>query len=174
MDFVNQAYAQLVELLRSMSPGTRLATALLLVIVVVSVAYLFQYNVAGGDEFLLGGRPFSASELTAIEAAFAKAGLGKSQIVGNSIRIPRGKKELYLAALADGNALPADFYRYLDDAVNKDSPWASAKSLEMRRWNAKQKEISLIIGKMKGIETATVQYDEETKRGLVQSKQKTA
>jgi flagellar M-ring protein FliF len=174
MDFITQAYAQLVELLRSMSPGTRLATALLLVVVVVSVAYLFQYNVAGGDEFLLGGRPFSASELTAIEAAFAKAGLGKSQIVGSTIRIPRGKKELYLAALADGNALPADFYKYLDDAVNKDSPWASKQSLDMRRWNAKQKEISLIIGKMKGIESATVQYDEETKRGLVQTKQKTA
>src|SRR5262245_37874372 len=128
MDFITQAYAQLVELIRSMSPGTRVATALLLVVVVLSVAYLFQYNVAGGDEFLLGGRPFSASELTAIEAAFAKAGLGKSQVVGSTIRIPRGKKELYLAALADGNALPADFYKYLDDAVNKDSPWASKQA----------------------------------------------
>src|SRR3954453_509328 len=152
MDFVNQAYAQLVELMRSMSVGTRIATALLLALVVVSLAYLFQYQVAGGDEFLLGGRAFSASELTAIEAAFAKGNLGKSQIVGSQIRIPRGKKELYLAALADGNALPADFYKYLDDAVNKDSPWASAKSLEMRRWNAKQKQISLIILKKKGIE----------------------
>src|SRR5439155_11193657 len=104
MDFVNQAYAQLVELLRSMSPGTRIATALLFVLVVVSLAYLFQYNIAGGDELLFGGRAFSASELTAIEAAFAKASLGKSQIVGSQVRIPRGKKELYLAALADGNA----------------------------------------------------------------------
>src|SRR5262245_31328024 len=174
MDFVNQAYGQLAELVRSMSVGTRIATVLLLVAVAVSLAWLFQYQVAGGDEYLLGGRPFTQSELTAIETAFAKAGLGKSQVVGSQIRIPRGQKEAYLAALADGNALPADFYKYLDDAIAADSPFASAKSLEMRRWNAKQKELSLIIGRMKGIESATVQYDEETKRGLVPQKQKTA
>ena len=44
----------------------------------------------------------------------------------------------------------------------------------MRRWNAKQKELALIISRMKGIESATVQYDEEIKRGLTQQKQKTA
>jgi flagellar M-ring protein FliF len=174
MDFVNQAYGQLVELIRSMSAGTRAATALLLVLVVVSLVYLFQYQVNGGDEFLLGGRPFTQSEMTAIEAAFAKAGLGKSQVVGSQIRIPRGKKELYLAALADGNALPPDFYKYLDDAIKADNPFASPKSLEMHRWNAKQKELALIIGRMGGIESATVQFDEEIKRGLTQTKQKTA
>jgi flagellar M-ring protein FliF len=174
MDFVNQAYAQLLELIRSMSAGTRLATALLLVIVVVSLAYLFQYQAGGGMEYLFGGRAFSQSELTSIETAFAKAGLGKSQIAGNQIRIPRGHKEQYLAALADGNALPADFYKYLDDAISADNPFSSSKSLEMRRWNAKQKELSLIIGRMNGIESATVLYDEEVKRGLTQQKQKTA
>ncbi|HEY2415847.1 MAG TPA: hypothetical protein VGI40_26640 [Pirellulaceae bacterium] len=174
MDFVNQAYAQLLELIRSMSAGTRLATALLLVIVVVSLAYLFQYQAGGGTEYLLGGRGFTQSELTAIETSFAKAKLGKSQVVGSQIRIPRGHKDQYLAALADGNALPADFYKYLDDAISADSPFSSSKSLEMRRWNAKQKELSLIIGRMSGIETATVQYDEEVKRGLTQQKQKTA
>ena len=109
MDFVNKAYAQLVELFRSLSPGARIATAALLVLVVVSLIYLFQYQVTGGDELLLDGRQFSTSELKEIEAAFAKAGLGKSTVLGNRIRIPRGQKEAYLAAMADGNALPADF-----------------------------------------------------------------
>jgi flagellar M-ring protein FliF len=174
MDFVNQAYGQLVELIRSMSAGTRAATALLLGLIAVCVVYLFQYPVTGGDEYLLGGRPFTQSEMTAIEAAFAKAGLGKSQVVGSQIRIPRGKKELYLAALADGNALPPDFHTYLDDAMGADNPFSSPKSLEMRRWIAKQKTLSLIIGRMSGIESATVQFDEEVKRGLTQQKQKTA
>jgi hypothetical protein len=47
--------------------------------------------------------------MTAIEAAFAQAGLGGSSVVGNRIRIPRGQKAAYLAAMADGAALPADF-----------------------------------------------------------------
>jgi flagellar M-ring protein FliF len=174
MDFVNQGYAQLIELFRSMSAGTRLATALLLVIVVVSLAYLFQFQAAGGNEYLLGGRGFTQSEVTAIEAAFAKAGLRKSEVIGSQIRIPRGHKDQYLAALADGNALPADFYKYLDEAIGTDNPFSSSKSMDVKRWNAKQKELSLIIGRMSGIETATVQYDEEVKRGLTQQKQKTA
>ncbi|MDX1947347.1 MAG: hypothetical protein SFU86_18240 [Pirellulaceae bacterium] len=174
MDFVNKAYAQLVELFRSLTPGTRVAVGLLLVVIVVSLGYLFQYQAAGGDEFLLDGRPFSGSELTAIEAAFAKAGLGKSTIVGNRIRIPRGQKELYLAALADSSALPADFSKYMDEATAGDNPFASAQSLQARRWNAKQKELALIISRMRGIESATVQYDEEAKPGLIRTKQKTA
>lgn len=174
MDFVNQAYSQFVELIRSMSAGTRVATALLLALVVISLVYLFQYQVNGGDELLLGGRQFSQSELTAIEAAFAKAGLGKSHVSGSQIRIPRGKKDLYLAALADGNALPADFYKYLDEAIKADNPFSSPKSMAMSYQNAKQKEIALIIGRMNGIESASVLFDEETKRGLTQLKQKTA
>lgn len=174
MDFLSQAYVQAAELLRSMSGPTRLATGLLLVAVVVSLAYLFQFQGTGGDEFLLGGRAFTQSELTAIEAAFAKASLGQSHVVGSQIRIPRGKKDLYMAALADGNALPADFYKYFDEAIAAHNAFENSRSMEMRRWNAKQKELSLIIGRMSGIESATVQYDEETKRGLVPTKQKTA
>jgi flagellar M-ring protein FliF len=44
----------------------------------------------------------------------------------------------------------------------------------MRRWNAKQKELALIISRMRGIESATVQYDEEAKGGLTRQKHKTA
>jgi flagellar M-ring protein FliF len=174
MDFISQAYAQVVELIRSMSVGTRWATGLLLAAVVISLAYLFQFQATSGDEFLLGGRAFTQSELTAIEAAFAQAGLGQSQIVGGQIRIPRGKKDLYLAAMADGNALPADFYKYFDEAIAAHSPFENTRSLDTRQRNAKQKELSLIIGRMNGIDSATVVYDEETKRGLVQQKQKTA
>jgi flagellar M-ring protein FliF len=174
MDFINQAYGQLVELLRSMSVGTRIATGLLLAGVAISVVYLFQYEVGGGDEFLLGGRPFTPSEITAIEASFATAGLNKSEIVGSQIRIPRGQKDVYLAAMADGHAIPADFYKYLDDAIAAHSPFENSKSLEMRHGNAKQKELSLMIGRMRGIESATVLYDEEMKRGLVPQKNKTA
>lgn len=174
MDFVNKAYVQLAELFRSMTPGTRIAAGLLLAVIVVSLAYLFQYQGTSGNEYLLDGRPFSGSELTAIEAAFAQSGLGKSQLEGSRVRIPRGQKDVYLAALAEHNALPADFYKYLDEAAASDSPFASSKSQEMKRWNAKQKELALIISRMRGVQSATVQYDEESKGGLRSQKQKTA
>ena len=174
MDFVNKAYAQAAELFRSLSPGTRIVAGLLLAGIVVSLIYLFQFQATAGDEYLLGGRPFSGSELKACEAAFAKAGLSQSVIVGNQIRIPRGKKDEYLAALADGNALPADFNQYLDEATAADNPFASTKSIDVKLRNAKQKELALIISRMRGIESATVQFDEEIKSGLTRQKHKTA
>jgi len=174
MDFVNKAFAQLTELFRSLSPGTRIVGGLLIAAIGISLFYLFQFQATGGEEFLLGGRPFDSSEMAKIETAFAKAGLSQSEIVDNRIRIPRGKKGEYLAALADNNALPADFYKHLDEATAADNPFASTRSLDLRRWNAKQKELALIISRMRGIESATVQYDEEAKGGLSRQKNKTA
>ena len=176
MDFINKAYAQLADVFKTMTPGSRIAVGLLLAAIIVALGYLFQYRVTSGDEYLLGGRPFYGDELTRAEAAFAKAGLNGSQIAdGNRIRIPRGQKEKYLAALAESSALPADFYKYLDEAAASDNPFSSTKSLELRRWNAKQKELALIISRMRGISSATVQYDESATRGSLRSQpQKTA
>jgi flagellar M-ring protein FliF len=44
----------------------------------------------------------------------------------------------------------------------------------MRRSHAKQKELALIISRMRGIESATVQFDEEQQGGLSRLKKKTA
>jgi flagellar M-ring protein FliF len=170
MDFLNKAYAQVADVFKTMTPGSRIAVGLLLVAIVVALAYLFQYQVTSGEEYLLGGRPFYGDELTRAEAAFAKAGLSGSQIGdGNRIRIPRGQKEKYLAALAESSALPADFYKHLDEAAASDNPFSSSKSLEMRRWNAKQKELALIISRLKGISSATVQFDETASRGSLRA-----
>jgi flagellar M-ring protein FliF len=174
MDFVNKVSTQAAELLRSLSSAARLAAGLLVAVVVVSLVYLVQSQVTRGDEFLLDGRQFSAGELTSIEAAFAQAGLGGSTVAGNRIRIPHGQKAAYVAALAEANALPADFYKYFDDAVAAENPFVSSRSLELKHANAKMKELALIISRMQGIESATVQFDEEARPGLARTKQKTA
>lgn len=175
MDFINKAWTQIVDVFKGLTPGTRIAAGLLAGAIVVGLFYLFQYKVTGGNEFLLGGRPFVGEELTKAEAAFAKASLSQSEVVeGGRIRIPRGKKDLYLAALAESNALPADFFKYLDEAAASDNPFASRDSLAFKRSNAKQKELALIISRMRGIATATVQYDEVVKGGPRGEKSRTA
>ena len=175
MDFINKAWAQIADVFKSLTPGTRIAVGLLAAAVVVGLFYLFQYQATGSNEYLLGGRPFVAEELTKAEAAFAKAGLAHSEVVeGGRIKIPHGKKDLYLAALAESNALPADFYNYLDAAANSDNPFASKQSLDFKRANAKQKELALIISRMRGIASATVHYDQVEKSGLRGEKARTA
>jgi len=175
MDFINKAWTQIADVFKSLTPGTRIAAGLLAAAVVVGLFYLFQYQATGSNEFLLGGRPFVAEELTKAEAAFAKAGLSHWEVVeGSRIRVPQGKKSLYLAALGDSNALPADFYNYLDAAANSDNPFASNKSLDFKRSNAKQKELALIISRMRGIASATVHFDQVEKSGLRGDKFRTA
>src|SRR5678816_2556227 len=175
MDFINKAWTQIVDVFKGLTPGTRIAVGALAAAAVVGLFYLFQYQGTSANEFLLGGRPFVADELTKAEAAFAKAGLSQWEVVeGSRIKVPQGKKSLYLAALGESDALPADFYNYLDKAAASDNPFSSKGSSEFKRANAKQKELALIIGRMRGIAAATVQYDEATKAGLRGDKVKTA
>src|SRR5690349_8530908 len=101
MDFVNKTFAQLSDLLKSMTPGARITTGLLLLVVVVSLAFLFQHQTSTPDAYLMGGEPFAPSQFGAMEAAFHKAGLNGYEIDGSRIKVPRGQQAAYMAALAD-------------------------------------------------------------------------
>lgn len=173
MDFLNKAFAQLSDLFRSMTPGARILAGLLLAVIVVSLGYLFNHQVTGGDVHLMGGRSFSANELPAMEAAFDKAGLKAYTIDGNQIRVPRGQQSAYMGALAENGAMPADFHTFLDKAVDN-SPFEDKHQRDEKLKNAKQKELALIIRSMSGIENAAVHYDSKKKGGLKLSETLTA
>jgi flagellar M-ring protein FliF len=174
MDFLNKAYAQLLELFRSMTVGARIVSGLLLVVVVVSIAYLFNHQVSGPDEFLMNGEAFPAAQIPAMLAAFNKANLSTAQVDGNRIRVSHGQQSAYMGALADANALPKNFGDYLTlgaGEMNGLTPMSRQK--EMMKI-ALEHELALIIGSMRGIESASVLYDSETDRGLSQKEVVTA
>lgn len=166
MDFLNKAWSQVNELFRSMTPGARITAALLLAVVVVSLGYLFKYQASGPDEYLLGGQHFSPPEIDAMLAAFAKKNLNGYETEGSRIRIPRSQKNQYVAALADANALPNHPWSPTNEAEKAGSPFESREQREHRNKVAKQKELSLIVSMMNGIESAVVLYDTEVKFGL--------
>ena len=164
MDFLNKAYAQLSELFQSMSPGSRITAALLLAIVVISLGYLFTYQVAGPGEYLLGGEPFPSAQLQEMEAAFGAAGLSY-EVESARIRIPRGQKAKYMAALVDADALPPQWGKAFDEALQNESVFLNKQQREERLKNAKQKELGMYISSMKGIRRAAVVYDTKIERG---------
>lgn len=175
MDFLNKALAQVSELFRSMTVGARITAGLLLAVVVISLVYLFRYQTSSPDLDLMNGVALSANDITAMEAAFASANLNSYEVQGNRIRVPRGQKSLYIAAAADKKALPNDFFRYLDEAVNGQSSWLETRQQREERIKlGKQKELSQIIGRMHGIDQATVFWDAETTPGLNPTTTKTA
>jgi flagellar M-ring protein FliF len=174
MDFLNQAFAQMGDMFRSMTPGARLTSGLLMLLVVISLGYLFTQQVSSGDAYLMNGEPISASQLPAMEAAFSKAGLNNYTIDGTKIRVPNGQQAAYMGALADAKALPPNFSIYLDDALDNSNAFESRAQREQRINVAKQKELARILCNINGIENAAVLYDVETKRGLNQTMLKTA
>jgi flagellar M-ring protein FliF len=167
MDFLNKTFAQLKDLFSSMTPGARITAGLLLVVVVVSLTFLFRSQVSGPDVYLLNGEPVPASHVPAMEAAFAKANLNSYEVQGTRIRVPRGQQGAYMAALAEAKALPPNFGTALTRAVDGGNIFESPKQREQRMKIALQEELAMIIRSMKGIEGASVLLNEsETKSGL--------
>ena len=80
-----------------MTIGARIVSGLLLIVVVVSVAYLFNHQISGPDEFLMNGESFPAAQLPAMLAAFGKANLSSFQVDGNRIRVPHSQQSAYMA-----------------------------------------------------------------------------
>jgi flagellar M-ring protein FliF len=165
MDFLNKAAAQLTDLFRSMTPGARITAGLLLVAVVISLGYLFRYEAGGADTYLLSGAPIQDRDLQVMQAAFGKAKLDDFVIEGSKIRVPHGQQGLYMGALADAKALPANFGSILNEAVDKGNPFESAAQREERMRIATQEELALVIRNMPGIERASVLIAVENKPG---------
>ncbi len=174
MDWWNKAVEQFQQLFRSMSPGMRITTGLLFGVLVVSLAYLFWYQAEGPGVFLLGGESFSSPELAQMEAAFAQENLRGYEIVAGRIRVPVGKQNDFVAALAKHNALPANFGEILNRALDQGSPYEPRDRRQERIKNARQMVLSQFISSMQGIERAMVMYDTDERGGLSRQKITTA
>ena len=77
--------------------------------VLIGFGVLFVLHWGGGNNYLLGGRTFNATEITAAQTAFAKANLAGAKVEGNRIRVPSGQESVYVAAMADAGVLPSDW-----------------------------------------------------------------
>lgn len=166
MDFINKTWDQLKDVFLSLTPGTRVTTVLLLVVVLVSLGYLFTYSGSGGSTYLMNGAHFSPTDLPAMEAAFAAKGLNDYRIEGTRIRVPLGKQDKYVAALAEGNALPYNYLDILEKTINESSAFESRYKLEERTKIALQKELSRVISQMAGVQNAVVMFSRLNQGGL--------
>jgi flagellar M-ring protein FliF len=166
MDFLNQYTSQLRDLFASMTPGARITSGLLLAVVLVSIALLFQQGTSTPDEFLFGGEPLSMSELNRMDAALAEAQLNNYKVESNRIRVPRGQKDKYIAAIASAGAMPRDFATIMADSLAKAGPLESRQQWLQRTKSARESQLSHIIGLYDWVEYATVMYEIEEHRGL--------
>jgi flagellar M-ring protein FliF len=162
MKTLQEQFEEFKKFLQSSSWSVRVLSTLLAALVIIGLAFLFRTQTAGEGDYLFGAREFSVDELFAMEAAFAKAGLGESEIVGTRIRVPSHQKAEYVAALAEENALPINFGDRQDEASTSAGLFESKDSLDYKRKIARQRELSLVVSKMPDVRAATVQIDERS------------
>src|SRR6516162_2942465 len=149
MDFLNKAFAQFNDLFRSMSPGGRITAGLLLVVAVVSVGYLFQSQVSGGDEYLFGGAEIPPATLHRMEEVLGKGGQNNFTVEGSRIKVRRTDRAACLALLADAGVSPPNPGDYLKESTTSnliDDP----RQRDRKHWQAVMEELSLAISRMKG------------------------
>ena len=173
MNFLNQAMSQVRELFLSMTPAARVTALLLLGVIGVSLGFLFQQHTAGPDAYLFNGEYLTPSDADRAEAAIAQAGLEGFERVGNRIRVPRGNKAKYLAAVADAGALPTNFDTLLEDALNL-GPFVDRETRQQRLKAAREQQLSMMVRMMDGIEDARVIYDVGEQKGLSRKRRVTA
>lgn len=173
MDFLNHASGQLRELMLSMTPAARVTALLLLGVIGVSLGYLVQHQTAGSDYYLFNGEFLPGSVVDHAEIAIAQAGLKGFERVGNRIKVPSSRKGEFLAAVADGGALPPSFHKIVEDALDV-SPFASGDTRREKLKAAKEQRLSMLVSDMAGIEQAYVIFDIREARGLASKGQATA
>jgi len=160
MDFLNKTFAQFSDLFRSMTPGGRITAGLLLVVAVVSVGYLFQSQVGGGDDYLFSGDSIPTATLHKMVGAFGEADLNNFTFEGGRVKVPRAQRAKYLAALVHAKALPPNFGDLLKEAEDG-NPFEAPKQRDERVQLRKQEAMSMVINCLPGIETAQVIIDQE-------------
>ncbi len=165
MDFLSRMMVQLRDLFASMTPAARITSALLLGVIVVSLGYLFQGYSSGSKEYLFNGDMMQSREANAVEAALAKAGLPPWERQGGRILVPRGNKAEYLAAIADAGALPANFDTLLAESLDL-GPFVSEPTRKAREKAARERQLSMIVRMMDGVEDAQVLYDVRESKGF--------
>jgi flagellar M-ring protein FliF len=166
MTWLNRAIAAVKEALAPLPLGWRITTVAILSGVVIGLFWLLQGGTPTADDYLLGGRPFSATEIALIQAAFARAGLTGAVVEGDRIRVPTGHEPQYILAMAEDNALPSDFPDHFAKALKDAGPFMDPKVREEMIKNEKQRHLAMIIGAMPNVENAAVTYEIRKPSGL--------
>ncbi len=169
MNFLNRAYAQAGELFRGMTPGARITAGMLMVTIVVSLIYLFMFQVHTADKYLYGGQEFTREELNNIQSAFAAENLDDYQPDGHRIRVPNHRYSDYVQALIKADFLPENWDSSIDQALNSTNAFFESKHLtDMKMNHAIQQKLAQVISDHAEIDRATVQYREVNQGGWPQ------
>lgn len=151
---------QIRDLVMTMTPSARIMAGLMAGTIIVSLGWIVSTQQSSQSEYLLGGQSFDDEQLNKMERALGEAGLRQYERQGNRLKIPTHERDVYVKALAEGNAMPnemnSDVKAVFDSAKN---PLIAPSIVKAQLEQAKQDEFSRILEQMPGIKRARVHHD---------------
>ena len=75
---------------------------------------MYTSGIGSSDEYLLGGKAFTPSELERAQSALSQSGLTDFRVDGNRIGVAPSNVDRYTATLVANSSLPADFAQDFD------------------------------------------------------------
>ncbi|MGN6547957.1 MAG: flagellar M-ring protein FliF C-terminal domain-containing protein [Aureliella sp.] len=151
---------QIRDLMMTMTPSARIMAGLMAGTIIVSLGWIVSTQQSSQSEYVLGGQSFSDEQLNKMERALGEAGLRQYERQGNRLKIPTHERDLYVKALAEGNAMPNEFNSdvkaVFDSAKN---PLIAPSIVKAQLEQAKKDDFSRLLENMPGIRRAKVEHD---------------
>ncbi|MDR1385447.1 MAG: hypothetical protein LBJ67_16605 [Planctomycetaceae bacterium] len=164
MNTLKETWKQIRELYFGMTPGSRIVTGLLFMVLLISLVYLIVpgrgTSAAAKEIFLLGDYNFSQSQQRVVIEALGNSGLNDYTWEGYRLKVPIKQREKYIAALSKGNAIPQDDAAMILETINSSSPMTTKPERLDRNRAAMSLATSNALRSLGGLDDALVFTDE--------------
>jgi flagellar M-ring protein FliF len=164
MGFLRQTLLQVQEHLKQLTVSQRIAIALCVGLIAVSLAWLMHLSVAP-DMVTLLDQSFKPQELSAAQRELDRLGIAY-KLSSDKILVPTDQRDWLLARLQESEALPTDISIGFNKLMESQSIFVSYDDAQWQRQVALGNELARVLRKFTGVRGASVFIDRPAKRGF--------
>lgn len=168
MGFLRQTLLQVQEHLKGLTASQRVAIALCVGLIVVSLAWLTHWSVAP-DMVALLDQSFKPQELASAQGELDRLHV-EYIIKADRILVPADKRDWLLAKLQESAALPSDMSIGFAKLMEEQSIWVSYEDAAWQRQIALGNELARVLKRFTGVRNAQVFIDRPVKKGFGESR----
>lgn len=172
MDAIKAQLLRIQQQLAGLSASQKMLTGSLVVIMIMTMFYWSRYAGTAEMDVLLD-QTLTADEISQIKTALASKGI-KYEVTGDRIMVPADRKFEMIADLGYMQLLPRDMKSGWDEIVDKITPLTSDMQGKQIYNRARERSISMIIGRWPGVKSAMVMIDANSKMSPVRPVEPTA
>jgi flagellar biosynthesis/type III secretory pathway M-ring protein FliF/YscJ len=162
MEFLTRGWTQIRVFLSQMTPTTRWLIGCVVIILAMMLFITLHY---AGQAEMVPISPF-ASERQPEVVELLKARRIDVQMVGGQIMVPHEQYFEAISVLQQSDLLKADTSSAFDAMIARQTPWQTNQQSTQAMILAKQKVLSQIIAKMKGVHSADVMISRPESTGF--------